>query len=191
MTKKSLTDLTIRKLTPDAAGRYDVWDTNVRGFGVRVFKSGVKSFFLSYHMSDRKRRDTLGRYPDVSLADARKLAYERRAQIARGEDPVARTTANSKTFKKVVGDFIERHILRHNKESTQLLYKMIIRNEFLPIWGNRPIHEIERKDIITVLDQIMSRGSPGTANNAYAIVSKFFNWCISRDLVKVTPCIGV
>ncbi len=61
MTKQSLTDLSVRKLAPSENDRYDVWDTRVRGLGIRVFSSGVKSFFLSYRMNGQKRRDTLGR----------------------------------------------------------------------------------------------------------------------------------
>jgi len=38
---------------------------------------------------------------------------------------------------------------------------------------------------------MVARGSGGAANNAYAAISKFFNWCASRDLITASPCIGV
>ena len=47
------------------------------------------------------------------------------------------------------------------------------------------------KDIINILDVMVARGSGGAANNAYAAISKFFNWCASRDLITASPCIGV
>ncbi len=191
MAKQSLTDLSVRKLSPSENGRYDIWDTRVRGLGIRVFKSGVKSFFLSYRMNGQKRRDTLGRYPEISLADVRQLAYEQRAQIARGDDPVAIAKSNAQNFEIVLNDFIELYIKRYNKPSTQRSTSALLKNECFPIWRNRPVGEIERKDIIAILDAMVARGSGGAANNAYAAMSKFFNWCASRDIIDISPCIGV
>ena len=191
MAKHSLTDLSVRKLAPSKSGRYDIWDTRVRGLGIRVFSSGVKSFFLSYRMNGQRRRDTLGRYPEISLAGVRQLAYERRAQIARGEDPVAIAKSQAQNFETVLDDFIELYIKRYNKPSTQRSTIALLKNECLPIWRNRPVGEIERKDIIAILDAMVARGSGGAANNAYAAMSKFFNWCASRDIIEISPCIGV
>ncbi len=191
MAKKPLTDLTIRKLKPDQNGRYDVWDTRFQGLGIRVFKSGKKSFFLSYRINGRKRRATLGRYPNISLADAREMAHDRRRTIARGQDPEIIAKAKTLVFETVLEDFMTLHCARHNKPSTQRSTRKLLENECLPVWRKRPIGDIERKDIMKILDEMIARGSPGAANNAYAAISKFFNWCASRDLIEMSPCIGI
>lgn len=63
--------------------------------------------------------------------------------------------------------------------------------EVLSQWGARTVHEIERRDVHELLDRIVSRGSPVTANRVLAAVRKMFAWSASRDIVKVSPCVGV
>ncbi len=52
----------------------DYWDETLRGFGVRVSYGGKKAFVVRYRVNSRLRRLTLGPYPDLSLADARRKA---------------------------------------------------------------------------------------------------------------------
>ena len=84
-----LTDKQIRDAKPKNTV-YRLRDTNsvVRGFGVTVAPSGAKSFFLAFTSpEDGKRRQiSLGRYPSVKLADARRLALEYRGRIDNGVD---------------------------------------------------------------------------------------------------------
>ncbi len=191
MNRNALTDLAIRKLSADEKDRYDVWDTHVPGLGIRVFNSGIKSFFLSYRINGKRRRDTLGRYPEISLAKARQLAYERRALIAGGEDPVILKRDNKLAFGFVVEEFTRLHIERKLKPNTATCYKSILRSRFLPEWSEMLIGDIERKHIVSVLDKIVTDGQAGAANYAYSVICKFFNWCVSRDMIETNPSIGV
>ena len=186
--KKNLTDLAIRKLKPRDC-RYDVWDGKVPNFGVRVFPSGIKSFFLSYYHHNTKRRDTLGRFPELSLALARQLAFERKSALVQGKDP--HVVAQSNDFATVLEQFLELHCARHNKPGTRLATRRLLENECLPCWGNIPVDQIVRADIIAVLDAMVARGSAGAANNCYAAMSKFFNWCLARGLIEANPFAGV
>ena len=68
----ALTDLELRSLKGRKDGRYEVFDAKISGFGVRVTPSGNKSFVVFYRQQGRQRRLTLGRYPVLSLADARR-----------------------------------------------------------------------------------------------------------------------
>ena len=67
--------------------RYEVFDTIVPGFAIRVTPAGHKSFTLYYRHHGRIRRVGLGRYPDILLADARKAATQHRGRIFDGADP--------------------------------------------------------------------------------------------------------
>lgn len=191
MTRQSLTDLAVRKLQPVTDARYDVWDARVPGLGIRVFPSGVKTFFLSYRIEGRKRRDTLGRYGEISLAEARQLAFERRGRLAKGEDPVVEERAAKLTFGKVVEEFIRLHVRQNNRPRTQVLYEALLKNVFVAAWGEKPIGEIGKREVIAVIDKLNARQKPGMANNAYAVISKLFNWAVSRDVIETSPCAGV
>jgi integrase len=63
--------------------------------------------------------------------------------------------------------------------------------EVLSQWGDRTVHEITRRDVHDLLDRIVSRGSPVTANRVLAAIRKMFAWAASRDIVPVSPCVGV
>ena len=67
-----LTDLLIKSLKAPEAGQKSFFDDTLPGFGVRVSQGGSKSFIVMY--GERRKLRTLGRYPDITLADARKLA---------------------------------------------------------------------------------------------------------------------
>ena len=70
MPRLHLTDVAVRALKPPTSGQVDYWDSVTRGFGVRVSQAGAKTFVAKV----KNQRVTLGRYPDVSLADARRKA---------------------------------------------------------------------------------------------------------------------
>ena len=65
----------------------DHWDETMRGFGVRVSYGGRRAFVVRYRVAGRLRRLTLGPYPDLSLADARRKARQVLGEVAHGEDP--------------------------------------------------------------------------------------------------------
>lgn len=67
----ALTDMAIRKLTPPEKGQLKVWDTNLPGFGLLVGKR-TKTFLVVYGKD--RRNLTIGRYPEVSLREAREAA---------------------------------------------------------------------------------------------------------------------
>ena len=72
-----------------------LWDDQIAGFGVRLYPSGRKSFFLAYRAKGRQRFHTLGRFGELTLQEARTLALEQLARIRRGPDPSGERLARS------------------------------------------------------------------------------------------------
>src|SRR5262249_42275340 len=90
MHRRRLTDRTLQTLkAAPARRRYQVMDIEARGLGVRVNDGGIKTFILiaRYPGSMSPSRRTLGQYPAMSLADARKEAHAWRNQLREGKDP--------------------------------------------------------------------------------------------------------
>jgi integrase len=53
------------------------------------------------------------------------------------------------------------------------------------------VGEVRKRDVIALLDRVRERGSPIMANRVLASVRKFFNWCIGRGILEVSPCSGI
>lgn len=72
---------------------YEIRDSELRGFLVRVETGGTKSFFLDYRLRGKRNRYRLGTFPNLSVDGARSIAKETAGEVARGADPQARRKA--------------------------------------------------------------------------------------------------
>jgi integrase len=167
-----------------------VWDARLPGFGIRVSPKGTKSFVLLYRHKRRCRRMTLGRYPIVSLAEARILAREALAQVARGNDPQTpkRVERTSPRFDDTVELFVRTYCQQHNRESTRRETERLLKTRFVRHWGARDVAEISKADVLRIVDEAVADGAPSAANHALATIRLFFNWCVDRDLIVTNPC---
>lgn len=188
------TDKLIKALKPKSS-RYDVREGNGKGFVMRVFPSGQKSWGFIYHFAGKKRRVTFGNYPDMSLAEARKLHSKALNVLANGKDPglikqseklEART---SQTVQDLINEYLEKWAKprkRSWKEDERMLEK-----DIEPIWGKRKAKDITRRDVILLLDKIMERGSPIIANRTLALVRRMFNFALERSIIEINPCYAI
>jgi integrase len=197
--KKRLTDRTLQALKPATSKRrhYDLMDDLVQGFGVRVNDKGRRTFILiaRYPGSSHPTRRALGQYENgMTLESARKKAGEWRQLLADGVDPQVdmqrkvREEARSRTdsFTTVAEAYID-HIKRAKHRSARDVERCLDR-EFTSQWAKKPIREIERRDVIEVLDAIVKRGSPSSAHNALAYLRSMFNWACDRYDLDTSPC---
>jgi len=164
------------------------WDHNLPRFGVRVSLVGRKTFCIRYRVNGKRRRMSLGQFPYIKLAEARDHAKELFGLIARGIDPLDEPEQGL-TFAELSDQYLELHAKR--KKRTWAEDQRIINKELLPNWGSTLANEIERRDLIRILDEIMERGAPTTANRTRALISKIFNFGIERQFVDRNPVHGV
>lgn len=192
MPKQTLTAQWVQRVTAETA-RTDYFDQKCTGLGLRVSPSGTKTWFFMYRPKGRskKARLSLGRYPALSLADARESAAEKSLMVSRGQDPAddRRAQKAAPAFAELACEYIDKHA-KERKRSWREDERVIAR-ELLPVWGHLKAHEITRRDVIALLDKIVARGSGIQANRTLALIRKIFNWGISRDLVEGNPCYQV
>jgi integrase len=192
-----LTDRFVRSLRPASNGeRTVIWDVASPGFGVRVTGRGVVSFFVMRRQAGKPTpiRVTLGTYPNVRLAEARAKAADALKALAEGDHPReiekrrqrAQAEHEAKTFESIAEQFIQRHVSRLR---TSIGVEKAIRREFIPRWGDRPISEITRGDIISMIEEVVDRGTPHMARNLLAYARKLWNWALARDYgLDSSPC---
>lgn len=153
-----LTDRTIRDAKPKPSV-YRLRDANVvcRGFGVTVAPSGTKTFFLSYTSpEDGKRKQVaIGKFPAVSLKEARLKAGALREKVNEGKDPAAEKThsINVRLAQRTLGtlgDLMDLYVadLETDGKRTAAEVKRIKGKDIPPALLSRPAHLITKDDIL-------------------------------------------
>jgi integrase len=187
-----LTDVRVQSLKPKTK-RYEVWDSAAPGFGVRVTPKGVKSFVYLYRFDGLPRRMTLGRYPKLSLAKARMQYAAAKATLEEeGTDPgqslVSKRAASrlAPTVSQLVDEYIEKWAMPRKRSWKE--DKRLLEHDVVPSLGRKKAATVTRRDIRLLLDGIIDRGAPITANRVLAVVRKMFRFAVSRDIVPSNPC---
>ncbi|MGO9264366.1 MAG: tyrosine-type recombinase/integrase [Candidatus Binataceae bacterium] len=189
--RHSLTAAFIESIKPTDK-RADYWDKKLPGFGLRVTENGVKTWTAMYRHGRRLRRLTIGGYPAISLADARDAAKRALRDAQLGADPASakREARDAESFQELAHLYLERHA-KIKKRSWQE-DERIIKSELVPAWGNWKVADIERKDVIALLDKIVERGAGVMANRTRALISKIYNFAIlDRGMVEHNPAYKV
>lgn len=178
-----LTDRSLKSLRTSQP-REMFWDHVLPGFGVRVTQNGKKTFVVRYRLNGKRPRVTIGSYPAFGLADARARARAILLQVGTGEDP-----SRAESFAELADLYLERHA-KPKKRSWRYDERQLKR-DLLPAWGKRKAAEIRRSDVHEILDGILDRGSPAMANRTRALISKVFNFGITRGIVEHNPAAHV
>jgi Arm DNA-binding domain len=89
MAKIKITNAVLERLKPPAVGQVDYFDSAYPGLALRITAKGVKSWTYFGRVHGKIKRATLGRYPDLSLAKARRKAGETADAMRQGIDPAA------------------------------------------------------------------------------------------------------
>lgn len=196
---KALTAKAVDAAKPDPAKRYEVPDPALSGLYLVVQTSGVKSWALRYRFGGKPAKLTLGRWPLMGLAEARSAATAALDKIERGKNPAIEKQATRAAkleaqlserdkIKTLIGQYAKRHLasLKSGEVVKRELDRFVVKE-----WGDRDIHDITKRDVIDLLDGIADSGRVVTANRIRAYLSKFLNWAVERDILAMSPAMGV
>ena len=198
MPTRKITDLFVERVKPPARGRVEYFDSSFPGLALRVTDKAAKSWCAFYRFHGRLRRLTLGTYPVLKPAQARREASAALDRVRQGIDPAEEKRARrdqrspeSDTFGAVARDYLSLHHKRNSRESTFSEAKRDFEKHAIPAWDKRPIASINRRDVIGLIDGIVQRGAEVQANRTLARLRAFFNWAIAKDRVAVSPATGI
>lgn len=189
-TRWRLDEKFIRRLKPPERGNRLYYDDSVSGFAVRITAAGVVAFCLNYYgPSGRERRLTIGRWGVWSATAARARAKELRRQIDLGSDPLdeRQERRRGETFGDLAAEYVTRYASLKKSGHQD---RRFLESDVLPDWRNLPVREIERRDVIRLIER-KAETAPVAANRVLAVIRKLFNWAIERDLVDKNPCLQV
>ena len=170
-----LTRRTVEGAKPDPARDRFVWDESLPGFGLRVGRTGHKSYVVQYRNADgRSRRLTLGATTILTPEEARDVARDKLADVVKGADP-AQDKANRRdapTVRDLAERFEREHIATHVKPSTAYTYRRLMTDFIVKALGPKPVTSVTRADVTTLHHGM--RTTPRQANQTLAVLSKMF-----------------
>jgi integrase len=191
---KALTNRSVELAKPSGQRR-ELPDRLLPGLYLVIQPSGSRSWAVRYRHHGRPSKHTLGRYPAIDLANARKLASAALRAVAEGRDPTRERrharVSKADTIEAIAAQFVERHCKRSNRPRTVEETKRLLDLHVLPRWRGRLAREITRRDVLDLLDHLVDNDRPIAANRTLSAVRKLFNWAVSRDILTTSPCAGV
>ena len=171
----ALTDLSIRSLKPPAKGQRLYRDKSIRGFGCRVSQGGTKTFVVV--AGANRQFVTVGRYPTLSLGDARKEARRLLAERTLGK---VRPTLVS--FEEAQKRFLEACRAK-NKPRTVYDYERLLKRHFK--FGRTPLGNITQHELMRRIYKLSN--TPSEQNHAFVTAKIFFRWAKRHNYIEASP----
>lgn len=160
------------------------------GLQLLVSPGGTKSWRLFYRLpgQTKRRSMSLGRYPSVSLAEARKRAHEALARASAGDDPRTRLRETDLRKDLSIGAVSQTYLewcRTNNAPKTTASKLSAFKVHILPKLKALPVSELDTPTISIMLDRLSDR--PAMRHQLYLYINHFLNWCLERGYIPANP----
>lgn len=163
------------------------------GLFVLITPKGSKLWRFKYRFEGREKLLALGRYPEISLLEARQKRDEARRQIAHGIDPSVAKKAMKKaeteetdTFEVIGREWHEKFRATWTPGHAKTIMSRLERDLF-PWIGKRPISEIKAPELLAVLRRVESRGALESAHRIRTIAGQVFRYAVATGRAERDP----
>ena len=192
---KRFTDTMVKNIRPsEKLGEY----SEGGGFCLRVTPKGKKSWVYSYKFNGKSKRFTVGYYPALSVAEARKAVVDAGLLKDNGIDPMQEKKNKDikakqekqrelQTIEWLANDFYARYIANNRKAPQQI--RQQIDADIVPLLGQFNIEEITTRQITLALEKIVDRGAPVHANKVLSTIKQMFTYAVSKGITERNPAL--
>lgn len=183
------TDREIQNLKPQDK-RYSVKDKLNKGLFIEVKESGVKSWHYRYSLAGKQERLVIGRYPDLSLKEARQIRDESASLVAKGISP-KQDKAKPKGI--LFKDYGERYLKEVIKKDRKDPYNMVLclNNDIYPMMGSIPLDQVSIEDIRRTIWRKKEQGYDAAANQVRGLLKRMFDYAMMLGLVPFNPVLAI
>ena len=186
-----LTDRLGRTIEAPVAGNRIVYDSEVKGFGVRITKAGARAWVINYRANGRQRRATIGDVADWPVQLAREQAKSMKRLVDQGCDPVTERAVARQA--PTVADLVDRYEVdvlpkkapRSHGEDRALGRRLVAR------LGQLKVAAVRHADLDQLHREISRAGTPIRANRVISLASRLFNLAIKWGWRADNPCRGI
>ena len=188
------TDREIQNFKPQEK-RYSVKDKLNNGLFIEVKESGVKSWHYRYTFNGKQERLVIGRYPDLSLKDARQVRDESASMVAKGISP-KQEKENKKTGKsevllfKTYGECYLVDVIAQDRKNTYNM-ALYLNKDIYPFIGDIPLNMISTDDVRRVIWRKKEQGYDASANQVRGLLKRMFDYAVTLGMVTFNPVLAI
>ncbi|TGR82787.1 site-specific integrase [Mesorhizobium sp. M2D.F.Ca.ET.223.01.1.1] len=172
------TDISVRALKAPDNGQKTYTDDSLPGFGVRVSQGGTKTFVVVH--GPTRERTTIGRFPTISLSEARTEAKRILAEATLGKH-----RPKTVTFDEAKKRYLE-VCEKKNRPGTVREHRRLLRHF---AFGRTNLADIAKRDVVKKLDKL--KDAPSEQHHARVAIKVFFRWTVGQDYLAYSPCEGL
>jgi integrase len=175
------------KALPPAPERAYYTDAQIRALKLCVHPTGSKTFVLNRRIHGKPERLQIGRWPDLSVMDARKTAQRMLGEIAQGKRPVE--SSGRRTLTALFDEYVKLH--GRTKRESSLREDQGIFRRYLEPWGPRKLNTLQRPDLERLHREIGERNGRYAANRCLSLLSVMFRRALDWGWVGSSPVVGI
>lgn len=166
------------------------------GLTFTLSKAGAATWILRYRFGGKRKEITLGNYPDMTLADARQKAREKRLEVDNGGDPAnakqeAKTRARASwAVRRLVEDYREKRLQEDQFSKVTIKYRGYdLKQVISPKLGAREVSKVTATDIVDML--ISAKRTWTMSNRLLTTATQLFDHACGMRLIDANPCTGI
>ena len=170
--------------------RYTAKDAVANGLFLDITTTGAKSWWYRYSLHGKQERLVIGRYPDLSLKEARQVRDESASLVAKGISPKQN---KNKVTSVLFSDYGERYLNEVIKKERKNPYNMILclNNDIYPMIGHIALDQITVDDVRRVIWRKKDQGYDASANQVRGLLKRMFDHAITWGLVPFNPVLAI
>ncbi|AKI00558.1 site-specific recombinase XerD [Hoeflea sp. IMCC20628] len=206
-----ITKRTVDAAQADPGRRFYIWDDQIKGFGLLVLPSGVKSYIYQYRTPEgRERRATIGKHGSITPDEARDKADAMRRAVKEGRDPLAekRERLQAVTVGDVLDAYLDSDAFAAKTDRTRATDKGRIVRHLKPLLGRNHVDTLRPGDVEKAFAAIRDgktamrekmgprglarvTGGEGAARKSVRLLRSTLQWAVRERMVKANPVADV
>lgn len=190
--KLKLTKKSVETAESDPNKRLSLWDTEIRGFNVRIYPTGRKVYYLQYRNTyNMTKKLKIGAHGSITAEQAREQARFFSLKIASGEDPTEdfKSKKQEKTLNDLAESYLNFHAKVNKKHNSYVEDKRQLDNVVLPRFGKKKLGELTTYDVQCLHRDLKSK--PYMANRTITLVNTMYNLAIKWGWAERNPVSGI
>jgi integrase len=188
----ALTDTALKALKPKEKV-YTVTDD--RGLYVEVFPTGGIAWRYRYRLNGKYEKLTLGKYPALSLKNARIKRDEAASQIALGQSPAQQkkrakvAAANATTVSEFAERFFREIQTKDRKDCT--IPRRYLDKDILPFIGEKPMCEVTAEDVRSIIWRKKDHGFDAAAGAIRGVLKRLCDYAVTCGVLSSNPVLAL